>query len=72
MATAVADYCAEFKESGVPLQTLVRLSGPNVDCPFVGEFTFTYKTGKKTRPVPVKTELKGSALAYLLKSDAKM
>ena len=44
--TSVTDFCQEFVEAPIHLQTLVRLSGPPIDCPFTGEFTFTYKTGK--------------------------
>ena len=43
--TSVTDFCQEFVEAPIHLQTLVRLSGPPIDCPFTGEFTFTYKTG---------------------------
>jgi hypothetical protein len=43
--TSVTEFCAEFSQSQVPLQTLVRLSGTDFECPFIGDFTFTYKTG---------------------------
>ena len=42
----MADFCQDFINEPVHLQTLVRLSGPAIDCPFTGKFTFTYKTGK--------------------------
>lgn len=44
---SVLDFCQEFVEAPIHLQTLVRLSGPAIECPFTGEFTFTYKTGKR-------------------------
>ena len=43
----MSDFCQDFVNEPVHLQTLVRLSGPAIDCPFTGKFTFTYKTGKK-------------------------
>ena len=51
--TSVTDFCQEFVEAPIHLQTLVRLSGPPIDCPFTGEFTFTYKTGKKCKNTSV-------------------
>ena len=50
--TSVVDFCQDFVNTPIPLQTLVRLSGPAIDCPFTGKFTFTYKTpGKKIHNV---------------------
>jgi len=51
--TSVTDFCQEFVEAPIHLQTLVRLSGPPIDCPFTGEFTFTYKTGQQSCRNPV-------------------
>jgi hypothetical protein len=45
-SASVSDFCQEFINDQINLQTLVRLSGPAIDCPFTGKFTFTYKTGK--------------------------
>lgn len=39
----VDGLCEAFLEE--PMETLVRLDGPDVNCPFHGEFTFTYKEG---------------------------
>ena len=42
----VREFCDEFVEAPIHLQTMVSLSAPNINCPFTGEFTFTYKMGK--------------------------
>ena len=42
----VREFCDEFVQAPIHLQTMVSLSAPNIDCPFTGEFTFSYKMGK--------------------------
>ena len=47
----VREFCDEFVEAPIHLQTMVSLSAPNIDCPFTGEFTFSYKMGKNVSKV---------------------
>ena len=54
---SVSDFCQEFIQAQIHLQTLVRLSGPAINCPFTGKFTFTYKVGKYCHRVSAKREL---------------
>ena len=44
----VSEFCQEFSQSGSPLLTMVSLSAPAIDCPFTGEFDYTYKKNTNT------------------------
>ena len=44
----VSEFCQEFSQSGSPLLTMVSLSAPAIDCPFTGEFDYSYKTNTNT------------------------